>query len=1501
MKRFTKCKTVSVVLALAMLLTSLPICSLGADATEIDTPPANYGSVIGNTAQFNIQACQSFPICDKPSEVAYDAEAPAYGDGENGVYRICYDAAKERTDFTDDLVLVITDYYRNPKTSGLWYKVNAAPGHTLPEILKQYPWVFQNHTDHYANPNRAANTPDSLMISDSGKNYILDENGNEISSVTLSDGTDSQRLLAVSTLQGAVAYQWQISASGAWIDIYGADQAELNVTAKLVDTVLDENLCAKVRVVSKSASKTVVGDAVTVTAASDAAQESDSVSAIRAFRTVAAEGASPLSDETENDTVNVTVRFQYGSNHDIVAADKIYHIQKGADLSAAIDLPVIAGYDAYLEDDTGKPYTVYHLNLTNVTEDITVTFNYWPAKVNYTVIYYWQNVKDDAYTEHYRYTATDFTGNIAAIEDIPYEGFYQLLYESVPIASDSSTVVEVYYDRLYYKMLFDADGGYGVQPIYARYGTQIDAPTPQKAGYSFVGWDDVTSGDGDGIADTIPDTLPAHDSKYKAVWKAAQNAKVTVVYWGENANDEDYSYVRSQEIFVASGTSLSFGTDRLICALEEHLHGGEDCTYRCQTPEHTHTEACYTLSCTQEVHTHGDSCYNCGYESHTHQKACYGDVVGNEATAAIGAPENPQNGTVARRRWSADGKVIYINGTWYQYTGDVQIGGTAPALCGKTENSHIHTDACIGCGKTEHTHSDVAGACYTLTCGMTAHTHSADCYSCVQHTHTDDCYLKASNMDTALWTFVRSDTVTVAPDGSTVMNVYYDRNEYTLTYRYHYANRAYGSAESITAKWGANISGAYQLIAENAGSTFWSATSDGKGPYTNYFGVMPSHNKTYYNRGANGSDGTMRYYGQDLDGNYTVKLFSVPGVGGYIVTDEDRYAFEGYTYSHGTENGKSCAGAAFYYNRNSYILDFHNGESVVDTRSVLYEAPLSGLDFTPAVPSFYEPGSVMFAGWYQNPECTGQRYDLSAHTMPASNLILYAKWVPATHTVTFYTDLADVGSASVYRQYTGVPHGSVLQDPYIPPEDPTKGQYVFVGWFYIDAKGNEQMWDFNNTAVTCDAEVYAKWSSNTLMPYEVRFVYMDGEAEIEIAQRISGSALGGTAKTFEAKGNDQLYAGYREGYFPTVASHTITIDLDDTAKNRYTFYYVKTEAVPYTVYYLDASTGENVVGTDGVEVQPVIHADNRKAIVTETYKRVPGYLPDTYQQTLILDPNGENKIVFYYTADAENGMYVVHYWTENTDGTYAAYSVFEGRGEAASYVNATILTIENFTYDENHPGQRLSGQISTDEVLELHVYYTRNSYPYKVQYLELGTNTALLEPKTGSAKWGETVEERAVIIDGYTVSGDAVKSVEIQKDTQNPTVNVITFYYKRSLTTLTVSKTGASDSDRNQTFLFRVTGDGVNLVVTVHGNADVTVCGLQVGSAYTVTEITDWSWRYELGRITTDLAYESVENGVRVTLSETESKNAVTFDNTRQNPNWLDGNSYCVNRFTGSH
>ena len=111
------------------------------------------------------------------------------------------------------------------------------------------------------------------------------------------------------------------------------------------------------------------------------------------------------------------------------------------------------------------------------------------------------------------------------------------------------------------------------------------------------------------------------------------------------------------------------------------------------------------------------------------------------------------------------------------------------------------------------------------------HQHDDSCYTCgkEEHTHTSACYYNTSFMDDPdLWKLVRSDEVTVAADGTTILNVYYDRVEFTLHFRDAYSrNDDYGT---ITKKWGANIREAFNQKCKSAGTSNWSEKSNAEGP-----------------------------------------------------------------------------------------------------------------------------------------------------------------------------------------------------------------------------------------------------------------------------------------------------------------------------------------------------------------------------------------------------------------------------------------------------------------------------------------------------------------------------------------------------------------------------------------------------------------------------------------------------------------------------------------------
>ncbi|MDO5324365.1 MAG: InlB B-repeat-containing protein [Clostridia bacterium] len=1161
------------------------------------------------------------------------------------------------------------------------------------------------------------------------------------------------------TASGSGSAQWQIQVPGTqlWVNIAGETSATISLTYAKISSMLSGG-AANLRCAFGSTYSATARVTVSYGAAETEAEAEVEAPAVQAFTTFALQrpsssvstyNVSAQSDEDAKTTYNVVVNY-VSENGTIVADPYTANLAAGTSFSATVTFPTVLGYLPYLNEEQKNSL---ELNIAGIDKDYTYNVVYKPTNVDYTVIHYQQNLNDDNYIEKERETKQGLTNSTVPEVANTYAGFYALLYEKPAIAADGSTVVEVYYDRYYYLMNFDLDGGYGVEPIYARYGALIgDVGTPTKAGYSFAGW----TLDGTNIVE-LPEKMPAENRTYKAVWKADNTAKVTVVFWGENADDEEYSYIKSAQVNVKPGTKFTYSEDgSLICALEVH----------------THSESCYTLTCTQEVHTHSKDCYTCGQTEHTtHTTTCYYGV-GNKQNVYTGVPNNPANGQVVDH-WRY-GLLIYINGSWYRYSGSTAAGDIAPTTC------HKHSDACF-CDKTEHTHS-VENGCYTLTCTKT------------EHNHTSDCYMNGAGLDSNLWKFVRSDTVTVAADGSSVVNVYYDRTEKTLTFKYNYSNRnGYKSTETITAKWGADISKQYVAIAKNAGSTFWSAETSGDGPYTNYFGVMPQTSATYYNRGTSGNNGTMTYWGQDLNGEYNVKLFEVTGVGGYTVTDEDRYAFEGFTYHHGTSNGSSCSGAAFYYTRNSYKLTFNDGYNDVRTESVLYEAPLSTYSsYVPDVPSAYETGSVTFGGWYLNPECTGEEYKLTEHTMPADNVLLYAKWVPKTHTVEFYLDKDEYekGSSSITETHptVEVDHGSKIDSV---PETPKNGSYTFVGWFYME-DGVEKAFDFANMPVNKDLKVYGKWSSNVLKQYTI--YYKIQGTDTEIADSTTGSGLAGITKTFDAKGGTDLYVIYQEGYFPVTKSHSLTLDINATTENDtnvFTFWYVQREAVPYTVKYLNAETLKPVANEKTV-------SNNRKAVVTETFVPVSGMMPDAYQKRLVVsaEEGAVNEIIFYYTEDTTHAYYKITHYTENlgtgADGkpTWTEYASSQAVGNINETYSADPMTIPGFTYDSTVEGTVVSGEL-TSAGLELKLYYTRNSYPYQVRYLEQGTGKQLAAPKDGTGKYGEVISESAKDIPNYTVVAPDSQTLNIRiEEGTEAKLNIITFYYTENEATINYEVVG---------------------------------------------------------------------------------------------------------------
>lgn len=941
-----------------------------------------------------------------------------------------------------------------------------------------------------------------------------------------------------------------------------------------------------------------------------------------------------LAEEEPSETVVVTVNYIYSSNSAMVAQPYRAQITKGESFQKTISAPSIENYFVDLARSQGLTEDITYsgaactvtFDVAAVNEDITVNLYYQAGQANYTVNHYQQNLENDEYTLVQDDTV-QLTGDIDTYTKAvanKYDGFLCTGVPSYTIAADGTTVVDIFYDRLYYTVVFDPNGGInGPTPVYGKYGQEFSVPEPPtRKGYTFVGWEPEM------------DNHITGDVTYKAQWIANEgNTNYTIVIWGQNANNDEYSYLSSHEAYGVPGETATWDANAYICE-GAHEHGAKCYTLTCGKEEHKHSAECYK----DTEHTHTSEC--CALEEHTHTAPgglCY---MTNNVCNGTHLRLNPSEGE-SYSHMIGSNVCVYHNGNWYVTQDTPTCGKTAHThgngcqytKCGQAE--HKHSADCLKCGyQEEHTHTayTVQNGCYTLTCTIANHTHNASCKK------MSDCA-----PDSKLWKYERCEEVTIDADGSTVLNVYFKRVEFTLTFKNAQGEKTYNNA--ITARWGQNIMSEFFAIRNASGFAQWSEKNSG-GPYTNYIGVMPAKRITYYGSTPSGWGTTsFSYWVEILPGTSTAdteliggtrykQSFSVSFDGsGYTVTKEDFYEIEGFTYKTGKDGNEDVMsqpgsydemdGAKFYYARNKYNLKFFSGDNStpVKTDTPLYEENLGKYAFDPTQKPGTMEADATFVGWYLNPECTGAEYVLKDHTMPANDIALYAKWVNGLYTVETFTD-ETLSTPFTYDGYNGKQENiEKYTTAKALTQNPTKEGMSFVGWFYKDEAGNAQPFSFT-MPITRDYQLYPVFTDKAVVEYVVHY-YLKGTTT-KLADDRTNTAIVGTTVTEKAKMGTELNLvppADVNRYFPEVTSTSIQVD---DLHREIIFYYEKDKTVPYTVRYVDPD------GKDLIE--PKVVSDNTYSVVTEIYVPIDNYTPRLFQITKELSwtDTENNVIIFIY-------------------------------------------------------------------------------------------------------------------------------------------------------------------------------------------------------------------------------------------------------------------------------
>ena len=1346
--------------------------------------------------------------------------------------------------------------------------------------------------------------------------YTVLQDGKTVEEIVLK--TDEKQKLKVAGVSKGQKVQWQILAdiqSENWIDIAGMNQNSMEVSYAMVKSLMDSSMSVYIRAkIGKNKSSSPV--LISFQAPEQIQKHDVKIHAKKLKRNTKSE------DRAGSEYVTIKINYLGEDNQELFSSYK-GQLLKGTDYNTKVIMPTYLGFGAFknpnnLSGTNPNEATVIvsdlDLNYTNLTKNVVINIYFKPIDVDYGARYFFQNINDDLYTEKAdRYFKSKAkTGTI--IEDQTLNdhagdltGFTALYHYPEAVAADGSTVFHVYYDRNYYLMNFDMDGGYGTEPFYARYETPFTVEKPKKSGYIFAGWDLLTkdsNGDGvydqgDGAPDQVPSTIPAQNQRYRALWKKA-DASVTYMYWKENADDTGYSYwTSSSKSNMNSGDLVTFSDDIDTIA---NYPGKDERQYFVYNQTKTQQD-----NAGKVVNGDGSTIVNIYYSRKVYTLKFY----------------------YARHAQNWTGQWRYqVSTNTNGYTGNTS-GNIGQAL-----NSSYWEDV-----------EKLPDVTIDGPLQKGSEKFNGDTYYYLTFTGKYGCDLSR------IWPLRKIQSVNKKSLFGGVCNFAAWSPENSSYYNKHPGE--FGN--NITVK-GVFLRLDKRILDNNNPNK---TTMNFLGFWTGYW---PEQKWIYHIhvQQPNGIDYKELSTFVTYDTNEAFK-------------EQTPTSLEGFNYNTDKSYGQKAGDgwhAHFYYDRQSYTLNYYNYNETLQDKSqqVPFNQSLATYDFTPSYPKSLEKGAYEFAGWYTTPQCVeGTQYDFTTGKMPAKDMTLYAKWIPVKHTVRFFDSKEKMDQYEVNPkeelviESKFVEHGKAAGSITDPVSPDTK--YEFGGWFYIK-NGNRVAYTPLDIPVTKDLNVFAEWKSKIAQPYKIEYV-LKRDPSVHVADTTNGFAYQGTTRTFSAKSGDpfnQLKPEYNSGYFPTLASHSITMQYEENKtspqKNVFTFEYVQAKHVAYTIRYLDAKTNE--------PLSEEITSYTDYGVVTERFKSIAGYVPDAFYKRLkiavVKDADGsyvgspENVITFYYTKSATNTFYAIHHMIQipGTSGEQESHykesdNLIEGVAAINSKVDITPIHFEGFKPDFNakqviqtkpsHITQNTSGNyvITIDkDGTDLYIYYRRQKYKYTVRYREYNvpdTNPDLHAEKIGpETEFNTQVTEEPIQISGYapiskdsktlkikekeeqneiifyytqlqymaeykaagkggtlsqgmeTVSGDiqfngskpipdegyefkgwyldpeckkpvTKKEAQIKQDNTlipnkesmepSPDKNVYYAAFKPITGDLTIQNMAtAGQGNGDQVFVYRVIAqDGTYVEVSVKGNGSVTLHDLKIGN-YTVKLMDEWSWRY---------------------------------------------------------
>ena len=897
---------------------------------------------------------------------------------------------------------------------------------------------------------------------------------------------------------------------------------------------------------------------------------------------------------------------------------KLYYTRNSYDVTYAYTGTVPTGASALPEKATvkyGAPVTVAEAatapgytfsgwsrnDFTMPAENVTITGSFTAnSNTEYTVRHHFQNILDDAYdadTAMLSETLSGTTDTLTAAAAKTVAGFTAQSFQQKNIAGDGSTVVDIYYNRNSYTVTYAVTGTVDPNPNYKqadyRFGQNVAAEAAAaKAGYDFIGWANE------------PAVMPANDVTATGYFVARTDTAYQVQHYKQNLEDDGFTLAETEELTgktdtIATATPKTYTGFMLDRTVEGTVASGNIAGDGSLVLKLYYTRNSYDVT-----------------YAYTGTVPTGASALPEKATVKYGAPV-----TVAEAA-TAPG---------YTFSGWSRNDFTMPA-----ENVTI-TGSFTANSNTEYTvrhhFQNILDDAYDADTAMLSETLSG----------TTDTLTAAAAKTVAGFTAQSFQQKNIAGDGSTVVDIYYNRNSYGVSYRY--LNTPAG-ASALPA--GASYRfGAAVTVAEAATAPGYTFSGWSTGDFT-----MPAQDVEITGSfTANGDTAyTVEHYQQNLAGD------------GYDLVEADTEHLTGETDTTATANPKAYTGFTFdgtvegtvasgniagdgslvlklYYTRNSYDVTYAYTGTVPADASALPEKAAVKYGASVTVAEAATAKGHTFSGW-----STGD------FTMPAQDVEITGSFTanPYNVTVEYYfdkvqdTDMTRVQSVTYGETFTTAAAA----------ETDRNGVHYTLDWVE------------NNGLTVSDIEAdnvvrvyYAKDEEGgpddipdyaqivfTYQSADVRKGTVDKSVEIHTFERLNGELLE-EKKASPAGANAAGREGYAFDYWTDGTKRDVTSGME-TLKSE-----VYTDNAEFTAYFDVDTKGTDPENPDKPDNVP----DKYQAKVT--YQAVNG--------AVTLGGSTGTELVTYVTLFDADGK-----WAENGTGKLAEAQV-PTAAAAADYDPAT--------------------------------------------------------------------------------------------------------------------------------------------------------------------------------------------------------------------------------------